>query len=128
MRVFVVALVASLVYLASARPEGKYTTKYDNIDLDQIIKNDRLMHNYVKCLLDQGNCSPDGAELKKTLPDAIHTDCAKCSEKQKEGSKKIMRHLIDNKPEWWKQLEAKYDKDGTYKKKYQDEKDANLKI
>lgn len=62
------------------------------------------------------------------MPDAIHTDCAKCSEKQKEGSKKIMRHLIDNKPEWWKQLEAKYDKDGTYKKKYQDEKDANLKI
>lgn len=68
MKVFVVALVAAVVVVASARPETpKYTTKYDNIDLDQIIKNDRLMQNYVKCLLDQGNCSPDGAELKSKL-------------------------------------------------------------
>lgn len=41
-----------------------YTTKYDNVDLDEILANDRLFSNYYKCLLDQGNCSPDGAELK----------------------------------------------------------------
>lgn len=63
MKVFVVLLVA-VVALAIAKPQSKYTTKYDNVDLDEIIKSDRLMHNYVKCLLDKGNCSPDGAELK----------------------------------------------------------------
>nr|AUF72999.1 chemosensory protein [Anoplophora chinensis] len=113
--VVVVALVVC------ARADDKYTTKYDNVDLDEIIKSDRLLKNYVNCLLDKGNCTPDGAELKKVLPDALLTDCSKCSETQKKGSKKIIRHLIDNKPDWYKELEAKYDKEGVYKKKYEEE-------
>nr|CAD7398362.1 unnamed protein product [Timema poppensis] len=52
------------------------------------------------------------------LPDALHTDCSKCSEKQKEGSDKVIHFLIDNKPELWKQLEAEFDPQGEYKKKY----------
>ncbi|XP_044264422.1 ejaculatory bulb-specific protein 3-like [Tribolium madens] len=98
----------------------KYTTKYDNIDLENVVKNERLLKNYVYCLLEKGRCSPDGLELKKNMPDAIETDCSKCSEKQKEGSDFIMRYLIDNKPDYWKALEAKYDPDGTYKKRYFD--------
>ncbi|KAL1459680.1 hypothetical protein WDU94_011637 [Cyamophila willieti] len=100
-----------------------YTTKYDNVDLDEILANDRLFSNYYKCLLDQGNCSPDGAELKKVLPDAIASDCGGCSDKQKEGAKKIFKFLIEKKPEQWKALEAKYDPSGSYKTKY----DATLK-
>lgn len=41
-----------------------YETKYDNIDLDELLKNDRLRKNYVKCLLNQGPCTPDAQELK----------------------------------------------------------------
>nr|QFO46789.1 chemosensory protein [Cylas formicarius] len=121
MRLCFVLFVACLGIALAKPQEAKYTTKYDNVDLDEIIKSDRLMKNYVNCLLEKGNCTPDGAELKKHLPDALHTDCSKCSETQKNGSKKIMRHLIDNKPDWWKQLEDKYDKEGTYKKKYREE-------
>lgn len=29
--------------------------------------------------------------------------------------------MIKNKREWWNELEAKYDPDGTYKKKYEEE-------
>nr|WJJ63288.1 chemosensory protein 2 [Pachyrhinus yasumatsui] len=115
--IFLIVAVTGLV-LAE---ESKYTTKYDNVDLEEIVKSDRLMKNYVNCLLEKGKCTPDGAELKKHLPDALHTDCSKCSATQKNGSRKIMRHLIDNKPEWWKDLEAKYDKEGSYKKKYREE-------
>lgn len=42
----------------------QYTDKYDNIDLDQILRSERLLANYVNCLLDKGKCTPDGAELK----------------------------------------------------------------
>ncbi|XP_019866898.1 ejaculatory bulb-specific protein 3 [Aethina tumida] len=119
-------LVVLLVVVAGVVCE-KYTTKYDNVDLDEIIKSDRLLKNYVNCLLEKGNCTPDGTELKNVLPDALHTDCSKCSDVQKRGSKKIVRHLIDHKPEWWKDLEAKYDKEGTYKKKYEEEIKANKK-
>lgn len=42
----------------------KYTTKYDNINLDTILQSDRLLRNYINCLLDKGSCTPDGKELK----------------------------------------------------------------
>ncbi|CAG9860082.1 unnamed protein product [Phyllotreta striolata] len=119
MKVFVtLLLVSSAAILINA---DKYTTKYDNVDVDTIIKSDRLLLNYVKCLLNTGKCTTDAAELKRVLPDALQTDCSKCSEVQKKGSKKIIRHLIDNKSEWYSDLEAIYDKDGTYKAKYEKE-------
>lgn len=56
----------ALVFLAMlvCTMADKYTTKYDNIDLDSILNSDRLLNNYVNCLLDAGNCTPDGKELK----------------------------------------------------------------
>ncbi|XP_017779660.1 PREDICTED: ejaculatory bulb-specific protein 3-like [Nicrophorus vespilloides] len=118
----VIALLAVVLAVVAAKPaEDKYTTKYDNVDLEEILKNKRLLKNYVNCLLEKGNCSPDGAELKKVLPDAIKSECSKCSEKQKNGSRTVLRHLIDKEPEMWKELEAKYDPTGDYAKKYRAE-------
>jgi len=106
---------------AAALPEEKYTDKYDNIDLDEIISNERLLSNYFKCLMDEGKCTADGAELKKILPDAIKTKCAACSEKQKQGADKMVKHLYHNKPELWKKLEEKYDPEHVYRNLYKDE-------
>lgn len=65
----VLGLLVVFVALAAATParvvrQDKYTTKYDNIDLDSILKNDRLLNNYINCLLGKGNCTPEGTELK----------------------------------------------------------------
>lgn len=51
---------AVVVANAIARPEDKYTTKYDGVDVDEILKSDRLFNNYFKCLMDKGKCTPDG--------------------------------------------------------------------
>ncbi|KAL3289156.1 hypothetical protein HHI36_003592 [Cryptolaemus montrouzieri] len=122
MKYVVVGLFFALFAFVACRPEGdKYTSKYDNVDLDEIIKSDRLVNSYFKCLMTGEGCTPDGSELRKILPDAIKTGCEKCSQKHKDGSKKIMNHLIANKPDLYKQLEAKYDPEGTYKLKYKAE-------
>lgn len=55
---------AIVLAFAVARPDDKYTTKYDNIDLDEILSNDRLLTNYFKCIMDTGKCTPDGQELR----------------------------------------------------------------
>ncbi|KAF2896917.1 hypothetical protein ILUMI_09258 [Ignelater luminosus] len=52
------------------------------------------------------------------VADAIQTDCSKCSEKQKSLTDKILHHLMDKEPEYWKQLQAKYDPSGSYTKNY----------
>lgn len=101
--------------------EDKYTTKYDNIDLDTILASDRLLKNYVNCLLEKGSCTPDGKELKETLPDALATECNKCSEKQKKGTEKVVRYLVNKKPETWEQLKKKYDPTGQFTTKYVDD-------
>jgi hypothetical protein len=38
--------------------------RWDYMNVDEILSSDRLVNNYVKCLLDKGPCTPDGAELK----------------------------------------------------------------
>lgn len=61
----VLSTIALLLCDVLAKPqEEKYTTKYDNIDIDEILNNARLFNNYVKCLLENRGCTPDGNELK----------------------------------------------------------------
>jgi hypothetical protein len=69
MKQFVAVLSLLLVALVLAeaariRRDEKYTTKYDNINLDEILQSDRLLDNYIKCLLEKGKCTPEGTELK----------------------------------------------------------------
>ncbi|KAH8269576.1 hypothetical protein KR018_009536 [Drosophila ironensis] len=115
MKMLVAILVLGVALVAA---EEKYTTKYDNIDVDEILKSDRLFGNYFKCLIDTGKCTPEARELKKSLPDALKTECSKCSEKQRENTDKVIRFIIDKKPEEWKQLQLKYDPEDIYIKRY----------
>nr|AXG21597.1 chemosensory protein 4 [Agrilus mali] len=117
-RIATVCLLAAFVVIVSSVPQAKYTIKYDNVDLDQILSNQRLLENYYNCLMDKGKCTPDGQELKKNLPDALTTKCSKCSEKQKEGTQRVVEYLIKNKNDWWKNLERKYDPSGNYRRDY----------
>lgn len=135
--------------------QGSYDTKFDNIDLDEVLSQERLLRNYIKCLENLGPCTPDSKMLKgmyhimsneffahfhtcsiyiyelyfkvspisEILPDAVSTDCAKCSEKQKLGSAKVTHFLIDNRPEDWARLEQIYDPSGNYRLAYLAEKD-----
>ncbi|CAH1395238.1 unnamed protein product [Nezara viridula] len=108
-----------MVVFASALAAEKYTTKYDNIDLDEILNNDRLYEKYFKCIMGKGKCTPDGKELKNDMPDAIKTDCSKCSDKQKEGTDKVLKFMLANKKADYAVLEKTYDPAGTYRKKYE---------
>lgn len=51
---------------AAAAANTTYTTKYDKIDVDQVLSSRRLVGNYVQCLLDKKPCTPEGAELRST--------------------------------------------------------------
>lgn len=56
--------------------------------------------------------------MSESLPDAIESECSKCSEKQRIGAEKVTHFLIDNKPDQWERLAKVYDKDGEYRRKY----------
>lgn len=113
MKYMLVVVFAVLVCVA-ARPEDRYTNKYDGIDLDEVLRSDRLFSNYFKCLMDTGKCTPDGSELKRNLPDALKTECSKCSPRQREGTDKVINYLREHRVSQWDELQAKYDPEHIY--------------
>ncbi|CAH1395239.1 unnamed protein product [Nezara viridula] len=111
-------LALLMVSVAAAIPADTYTTKYDNLDVGEILKNERLYKKYQECLYDTGTCSPDGKELKDVLAEIIKTDCKKCSEKQKNNIVKYLKVVLTEKPDDYLKLEKIYDPEQIFRKKY----------
>ncbi|XP_045480968.1 ejaculatory bulb-specific protein 3-like [Harmonia axyridis] len=124
MKNMIALFVWILFHSVLSEEPNKYTSMYDNIDLQEVVHNERLLKNYVNCLLEEERCTPDGAELRRNLPDAVENDCKKCTQKQKEGADFMMQYLIDNKPEYWNLLQKKYDPSGSYRTKYLEAKNG----
>nr|QGH51245.1 putative chemosensory protein 2 [Conopomorpha sinensis]WGJ79143.1 chemosensory protein 4 [Conopomorpha sinensis] len=110
-----------LVAVAHARPEQKYTDRYDNVDVPQILSNQRLLVPYLKCVLEQGRCSPDGKELRSHIREALENNCGKCTDKQRESTRLVIGHLINKEPAYWNQLVNKYDPSRKYVNRYETE-------
>lgn len=113
-------IALTIVAVSWARAGSIYTDKWDHINVDDILESKRLLRSYVDCLVDKGRCTPDAKALKETLPDALEHECNKCTEKQKSGSDKVLRHLINKRPDLWKELSAKYDSKNIYQQRYKD--------
>ncbi|XP_074036739.1 allergen Tha p 1-like [Leptinotarsa decemlineata] len=111
-----------LIILASLSFCLAYTPTYDKINVEQILKNRRLLKRYVDCLLGvPRTCNREGQMLKDIIPDALQNKCAECNETQKKVAKRVSNYVIECKPEWWEKLEVVYDPKGTYKAQYREE-------
>uniref|UniRef100_A0A1B6LW37 Uncharacterized protein n=1 Tax=Graphocephala atropunctata TaxID=36148 RepID=A0A1B6LW37_9HEMI len=111
--------VTIVVAVAATLAQETYKATWDDIDLDKVLANDRLLKAYVDCLLDRGACPPEGAALKRILPEALKTDCAKCTLKQLQGAIKVVKFMVEKKPDLWGEILSKYDPDGILSKKFQ---------
>lgn len=40
-------------------------SRYNNLNIDQILSNERLVTNYVECLMSRKPCTPEGKDLKR---------------------------------------------------------------
>ncbi|XP_054277831.1 ejaculatory bulb-specific protein 3-like [Macrosteles quadrilineatus] len=112
-------LVLLTTLVAASWAANSYTNKFDSIDVDRILSNDRILTQYIKCLLEEGSCTNEGRELKKTLPDALRTGCSKCTEKQKIATDKVIKHVRKHKSRDWERLVNKYDPKGEFRSKYE---------
>ena len=54
-------IVFTLFVCATVAQDRK---KYENVNIETILSNDRVITNYIKCLLDMGACTKEGRELK----------------------------------------------------------------
>lgn len=56
--------------------------------------------------------------ISEFLPDALENNCGKCTPKQKDGAKKVIKYLVKNKPDIWEKALKKFDPQGIYMTKY----------
>ncbi|XP_037046278.1 uncharacterized protein LOC119081447 isoform X3 [Bradysia coprophila] len=97
-----------------------YSVRYNNLDIDTILNSDRLVTNYVECLLSRKPCSPEGKELKRILPEALRTKCGRCSNSQKEVALKVLKKLYVYYPKHYNDLRAKWDQTGEYHRRFEE--------
>lgn len=70
MKIFVV--FAAIIIASVLADDAVYdTSKFDNIDIDAILKNDRLLQNHLNCLTDGKGCTPESEELKSKIYSSI---------------------------------------------------------
>ncbi|XP_034935284.1 ejaculatory bulb-specific protein 3-like [Chelonus insularis] len=87
-KVLLVLILSIIVIYASE--EVKYSDKYDYINVDEILNNPKQREIYYKCFLGTGPCrTPDARFFKERFPEAIVTNCRKCTKKQSESFDKI---------------------------------------
>nr|QFO46792.1 chemosensory protein [Cylas formicarius] len=104
----------------AAGPAKKYySSKYEHIDVEAILNNRRMVKYYSACLLSKGPCPPEGVDLKRILPEALQTNCGRCTEKQAVGALRVIKRLQKEYPKIWVQLSALWDPDEVYVKRFE---------
>nr|AZB49400.1 chemosensory protein 8 [Heortia vitessoides] len=114
-------LVLAITIQCTLAQSETYTDRYDTVDLDEVLSNKRLTVAYIKCMLEQGRCTSEGRELKSHIVEALQNGCEKCTKAQREGMRRVMKHLIKYENNYWQQLVEKYDPTRTFTKKYEKE-------
>lgn len=65
-------LALLVVYLSViVTAQKSYTNKFDGVDVDSVLSNERILTNYIKCLMGNGPCTPEGRELKSKFIENI---------------------------------------------------------
>ncbi|XP_044264420.1 allergen Tha p 1-like isoform X2 [Tribolium madens] len=111
-------VIAGMVAM-SAVPAEFYESRYDHLDVESILNNRRMVNYYASCLLSKGPCPPQGVDLKRVLPEALQTNCAKCTEKQMAAAYRSVKRLKKEYPKIWEQLRAVWDPDDIYIRKFE---------
>ncbi|EFN64585.1 Ejaculatory bulb-specific protein 3 [Camponotus floridanus] len=114
MKLAFLLLLSSFVFFGLVSGTENYTDIYDNVDIDAVLNSDRLLNQYLDCILEKGSCTADARSLKRILPEAVATICEKCNLKQRQGARKIGNHLKKYKPELWTRFLEKYDPNKEY--------------
>lgn len=127
---YLIVVAAFLAVLALAQAQGPKPLPLENLDVENTLKNDKLVRRYIDCVLDRGRCDSNGKDIKGTypfllincchnlkrwsldavdiLPRVLNEKCASCSPKQKANADRIVDFMKSNHMNDWVQVNAKY--------------------
>ncbi|XP_050422716.1 putative odorant-binding protein A10 [Adelges cooleyi] len=114
-------LLSCAVYACVAAPANSddeikdlptYMKRFDKLNVDQVLSNERVLNSHLKCFLNEGPCVQQSRDLKRVIPVIATTGCEGCTPKQKTTIKKSLNFLRNKKPVEWQRLVKIYDPSG----------------
>jgi len=104
---YIVTIIS--IALMCVLAEELYSDQYDDIDVRNIVENDKLRNQYYNCFMATGSCvTADSKFFKEIFGDALQNKCKRCTEKQKEHMDFIVDWYTKNEPVKWEALVAKF--------------------
>nr|UDM59708.1 putative chemosensory protein 15 [Corcyra cephalonica] len=102
-------LLCLCVLIAVALSTAQYHNRYENVNADVIIQNERILLAYYRCVMDRGPCNKDGKNFKKVLPETLSTACGRCNPVQKLLVRKLLNGIRAKSEPRFLELLDKYD-------------------
>jgi hypothetical protein len=75
----------------------------DRVNVDNYLKNPKLIEYHIRCLVYDGPCDKIGQEIKRLLP-MVGRQCRGCTEDQKAKLGKIIGFWQKNYPQAWSDM------------------------
>nr|UMT69255.1 chemosensory protein 3 [Ophraella communa] len=116
---FVVGILVVVAVFGAPKTFEENLEILKKVDVDAVIKNDRIMRNYIDCVLDKKTCTPEGTAFKESWKEGLERGCGDCDEETNRIVKKLVKHVYVNKRNWYDELVEALDKDKKYSKKYE---------
>uniref|UniRef100_D2SNX6 Chemosensory protein n=1 Tax=Heliothis virescens TaxID=7102 RepID=D2SNX6_HELVI len=109
-----VYVLSFLLAVAAVHAEDKYSTENDDLDIDAVVANLASLREFVGCFMDAVTCNAIAADFKKDIPEAVSTQCAKCTDAQKHIFYKFLLGLKEKLPNDYQAFKIKYDPDNKH--------------
>ncbi|KAG5311827.1 PEB3 protein, partial [Acromyrmex insinuator] len=104
---YVVTII--VITLICVLAQELYSDRYDKVNAENILQNNRLRDQYYNCFMEKAPCiTADAKFFKEIIVEAFRSKCEKCTERQKEMMNLIQDWYKKNKPEQWKAFVTKY--------------------
>nr|QHN69076.1 chemosensory protein 4 [Sirex noctilio] len=120
---FVIMLLGTFV-LTTAQQQGHdyYTGRWNDINTKDIIDNARLFKKYKECVISNSavGCPKEALELKRVLPEALETVCAKCSHVQVTKVQDTLSHICKTRKPDFDEILAKIDPEKTFRPRFEE--------
>nr|ABU87405.1 chemosensory-like protein [Trichoplusia ni] len=91
-----------------------YGTENDDLDIDAVVADLDTLRGFVGCFMDTTPCHTVAADFKKDIPEAIKTNCLKCTQAQKHIFHKFLLGLKEKLPTEYEAFKAKFDPEGKH--------------
>ncbi|XP_072759633.1 ejaculatory bulb-specific protein 3-like [Anoplolepis gracilipes] len=107
-RLICMIAIIGIALMCVLAEENMYDDKYDDVNVSEVLANDKLREQYYNCFMDIGPCvTADAKYFTNIVDEAIQTQCRKCTEKQKNMLDQVSDWYTKNQPEKWNRLIAK---------------------